>query len=786
MANIDKTDFIWNGALVWAVNNLYTDLINVDIVKPPYSWWPRNTSFFLQSRLWYIALDNIQNYMHEHYEDWWLDYIVTDVEIVYEDNCRKSSWTVWVVIVDRSYSKLLVLTMPLIEWDYWEVCVKMAYSDISEFILKDNISWELCSDLRLFKTTAPINKMQYEDVVEDEHWASNFYNWIQINRVEWWAMRWYFTLKGMDEDESYRWKTWLIWKYLTVTQTLADMMLDPTRLWDDTIWIPWQTRMIIWYSSDMKYLVLDNAWSWLKVWEKEIKAGDCMWEVFEKERTTFWISLGSTINYASWDIAKWSRELTQFVPTKWNIISTVEGNGRIFALYDNWWVRYSTVWWRDKFMFDDEVFVWEDKIALYSFKDCIIAFWEKRTSVLLPQEENWEIYYYAYEQSATIWLKSRYSFWEHDWNLLFVSNDNRLFAIVVWESTWKYLLEMQDIWQEIINAKLATMLDTDDVFISDYDNELRILVQSKPNPNKHYANNSLTHIYKFSSIFKVWTEDHLENILMNGFKHWVGYWTGWLYIRWLIKQNWSDWVISSDWEDWIAKDCRISPYIEFWYPSTYWPNTVVANCAAYMIENEANGLEWAPNLFNMAKLNRLIVTLWYWKYSSQTKIKITSYREWVWEVTEIPIPETNDWIEMITASYLNSSPDPEVIEHKQCLLESIPKPQKPYEYEEWDSYYEQKVEHLVPTEPWCQWSKRQNYEDHNVSLNSSIYELAPHKPLVVKWISDTQHYSSQIRLEIISESWDLLNFGWFLAELYIAPWFFEWADWENLIEMGSC
>ena len=58
------------------------------------------------------------------------------------------------------------------------------------------------------------------------------------------------------------------------------------------------------------------------------------------------------------------------------------------------------------------------------------------------------------------------------------------------------------------------MLDSDEAFIADYNNELRVIVQSKPSPEKKESLNSQTHIYKFDSRFKIWTEDHLEHILI--------------------------------------------------------------------------------------------------------------------------------------------------------------------------------------------------------------------------------------------------------------------------------
>ena len=804
MANIDKQEFLWNWKLKWDVNKIYTDLINVDVVKPPYSWYPRNTSFFLQTRLWYIAYDKIQEYIEDN-TSWWLNFKVTDVEIIRKDNCKSRQWIAWVVVYDEDMENVMVLVAPVKEDSQWHPCVQWCFSNLfwEEIFGVDS---DRCFDYKIFKTNAPMWELPITSTIEWWGWTPvGWANGIQENRLEWWVYRWYFTVDNILESHwEIHWASWLIWKYITVTSTLSANLSSN---WDSSQdWFAWQTRMITWYTNDMQYLVLDNAWDWFRADEPNPQWKNCTWSIFKEEWETFWLSQWPSIMIADipelYDIAydydcdddiEWN--ITSFFPTQWDIISTVESNGRLFSLYKNWWVRYSTVWWRDKFFYDDELYVWEDKFVLCSFKDCVIAFGRNKISVLVPEEFENNIYFRAYEQSATIWLKSRYSFWEHDWNLVFVSNDNRLFTIGILETSGKYMLWFTDIGEEIINSKLWLMYDSDEVFIWDYWNDLKIIVQSKPNPSKPNSNNSETHIYKFDSIFKVWTEDHLENILIGWYKHWVYFWTWWLYIRWLVERDWSSYDISNNWRDWIAMDFRIAPDLidSISASSSYkTPNRVVANITAFMTENETNWISyaynwsstWAPDLFSMIKLNRLAVTLWYWKYSEQTKIKITAYREWIWEVTTIPIPTTNAWIEMVTGSYLQKPVNPDILETKRCLLETIGEWQTKY-IQDWE-FVERKIEDLVTETPRCDSTKRVNYQDHNIDIDSSIYELAPHKPIVIWWLSDTQHYSSQVKVEVISESWDILNFGWILAELYIAPNFFQWADWENLIEMGSC
>ena len=770
MANIDKTDFWWNGKLSGAINLLYSDLLNVDVVKPAYSWWNRNSSFFLQTRLWYICEPSLYQYLSEapiiwsHPNNWKID----DIKAIYDTSCSEESWTVYILLHNLDDNFRALLTTRIEDW-----CVTLDFNPTR------TQWWETCDcwDWKLFKTNSP--RGESVDVIK--WWA--VIDWIQVNILEWWVYRWYFTTDWILSWEDEWWDIW-VWDYLVITDSSNN----------EWSWFAWQTRMVVWFSDDNKYLILDTPWNWFAVadenWNtyKRVEWKDVSATAFKEEWEVVWLSRWNLIDI----FTNWASYIT-YQPTLWCIISITESNGRIFALYNNWYVRYSRVWWRDEFFFDDEMYAWTDKTSLYAYRDFILAFGKRSISVWTPTEFNNQIFYTMYQQSWTIGLKSRYSYWEHNWNLIFVSNDNRLMSLWVAATSWKYMLSFEDIWQEIIWWKLSSMLDSDEAFIADYNNELRVLVQTKPNPNKADSKNSQTHIYKFDNQFKIWTEDHLENILMSWYTCWVWYWVWWIYIRWLVEvdsyEGWEpeDYSIVDNWRWWQSIDFRESPTLSV-SDMKYKPNPVVAKVWAFLVENEQNWISTqaskAPDLFNLVKLNRLIVTLGYWSYSDEnTKIKITSYREWIWVITEVKTLQTNDWINLISHSYMWEELPEELIEKKECLLQSI---------NEWQTWYIQEctakdlsVIDLIEDKPRCEWTKKTNYQDHNICIDSSLYELSPHMPLTIN-VWSTQNYSSQVKVEIISKSWDILNFGWFLAELFVAPVGVKWADWENLIEMSSC
>ena len=91
MAQQDKQDFYWNGMLAGAINNLYYDLINVDVVHVPYATTHRNSSFFLKTRPWYVS--------SESWNEWgatsWRDAV--DVKIIWDEKCNQEEWTAYVL-----------------------------------------------------------------------------------------------------------------------------------------------------------------------------------------------------------------------------------------------------------------------------------------------------------------------------------------------------------------------------------------------------------------------------------------------------------------------------------------------------------------------------------------------------------------------------------------------------------------------------------------------------------------------------------------------------------------
>ena len=746
-AKQDKTDFRWNGKLAWDVNAVYYDLINVDPVHVPYARTHRNYSFFLKTRLWYAILEDYYDLFTKHMNvdpDKWR---ATDVKIIWDWNCKREKGTVYIMVINSANTKKRIIRGKIEWWCY----VKNSFWWNRLYLDEYSIRW--CWDEKFFVTTYA----KWEPV---EAWVSiNNNKWIQINLRNWSLENWYFSHESVEAETEEFSSEIREWDYIVITGSTNT----------PESWFCWQMRMVTWKDDNWR-LMVDVPWSWFAIGDEER-----WWLNFQIYRDTWeviWFTARDWVHIIPDD--DWNAVLTMcdiWHSYSWdtNIIWTAVNNSKFFFLTDNWWIHYSNYpWVYNQFFINEDMYAWVDKTSIVSFRDFIIAFWKRNISVWAP-DEAWT-YYFMYPQSSTIWLKSRRAYWEYNWWMVIVSNDNRLLALKIANNIWRYMLEFEDIWEWTrINSKLSWMLETDECFIANDNNELRILVNTKGNPFEDQKN-SQTHIYKFNTLFQVWTEDHLENILMQWKEEWLWIWTWWVYIR-------------------------------KWYQDIPWwnqlPNiNVTARINAYLIENEGifKNTSWViwPTLFTVAKLNRMILTLWYWRYSNWddtisskptwTQIKITSYRQWLWIVQEINSIESNDWVRMISRSYEKEALEWKDAEKKECLIESIPDSLKRYVTDCPNS--EHYIQDLVKDSPWCTWEKELMRQDHNVCINDSLYELAPHMPLVLQ-VWEQQDYSSQIKIEVISTWWDILNFGWIFAELFIAPTALTWADWEYQIKIDS-
>ena len=782
MADIDWVSMRWNGKLSGSVDLLYYDKENVDVVQPPYAWRDRNSSFFLKTRPWYIWDIEIKQFLYDYkfreLDDDFLDreWDIADVKILWNDTCRKDSWVVYYLCVTRDRAYRTVVTRTIEDW-----CAQ------SDFLVTDlEISrWCRCSDDRLFTTTY-VKGYAKEMLVDNEDpdlkiRASNW--WIQINRKEWWVTRWYFTDSWVvDWLFSFNVK---VWDYIVVNGSSNT----------EDSWFCWQVRTVIWKSKSWE-LMLNAPWLWFK--DDLDDNGEVRWEqlsyrVYSEYWEVVWFTSYDWVKIVvnpreEEDEDRWVdfRVLTmcdfhQWGSDAWCIISSTADIDRVYFLYENGYVRFGWIW-MDKFftMTEDAFFVGKDKSTITMYRDMLLAFGKRRIAVAL-WDDTWK-YIRAYNQSTSIWLKNRYAYGEYNWDMLFISNDNRLLALQFESTAWTHMLTFQDVWA-YANPFIRAMLYTDEAYIWVDNNELRIFINSKADIDRD-GWNSKTTILKYNTIFQVRTVDILKYFIIRWCHEWL-YFGEEVYFRWWDTDKWVKFTKYPEWnlDEYTLEDREFQ-----------------VNISAFLLENEDNGMknsDWALDLFHLASLKKLIVLLWTGRYSDElTKIKITEWRGWRWREYEINCMENNDWVKLIWYAYNGEQLEEEFLKKKECVIDSLNdgSKQKRVRCEEWH-----KVQDPLPQHPWCYYMDKDNdwddirkplYKDaqlweHNVCINDEVYELAPTMPLTIQ-LWDQENFNTGIKVELISTNGDVINFWWFMAQLHMPTlWQYMWGDGEYQIKVDT-
>ena len=322
-------------------------------------------------------------------------------------------------------------------------------------------------------------------------------------------------------------------------------------------------------------------------------------------------------------------------------------------------------------------------------------------------------------------------------------------------NTWPNMLSFEDVWQ-YINPYLKAMLPWDECHIGVDNNQLRIFLNTVSDVDKD-TEKSRTLIFKYDTTFSTWTVDQLKYAIIWWVYEGIFFWDAVYWRKW-----YSDigvYTSGSFEENKGSYNVRIS---------------------AFLLENEDNWMSTTDatlDLFRLASLQKLVVLLWMWKYDgSNTQIKITEYRNWFWYDYVIDSLEWNTWLYNVWAAY-----EWESIEVSDCVLADIRDNSKALRTTcpEWH-----KIQNSIAQEIWCDYEHPYQLTDHNVCINDEVYKMAPTMPLsITLW--DQEHFNSEIYVELVSNSDDVINFWWFLAELMVAPIGYKWWDWEYAIEVDS-
>lgn len=737
MAWIDRQKLVWNGKLSWNVDAIYYDKINVDVTHPPYARRNRNTSFFLKTRAWYHADPEITNYLSTWHDHIWN---IADIRIIYSSKCNKETGKVYYMCINGVWDKKKILVRDIKDW----CVVPNSIRELNRFGTEFENCW--CSDNKFFTTNfvkgdrlnVLVEKWGYKEYVQDE------WDWIQINKKEWGVMRWYFSDKKVEE-----WKADFAYNIWDNSFSIGDYLVVYSSNNLEESGFCWQVRMITGV-KDWR-IMLNAPWLGFKDWGDEVKGDGLSYAIYH--------SWGEVIGFTSWEgvhvAPLWEREayltMCDYHSSKHSdvcIIGSATSNDKIFLLYDNGFVHYGGIGY-DKFFFSWEaMYAWEDKTGIAVYREFVLAFGKRNISVGVWDQMG--KYYTMYPQSSTIGIKNRWAFHEYNGDMLIASNDNRLLALQIQWNAGSNMLVFQDVWG-LANTKLSAMLDTDEVFIGADNNELRVFINSKSDIHRSY-NNTKTVVLKFNTQFKIWTEDHLADIVLRGVYEWMFFGDNAYGRKWLEdisgKPNWM-----RDYESIID---------------------------VFILENEDNSMgdsNWNNlDLFRLWKLTNLMLILGIGRYDNDnTKLTVETYRNWFGSYTEVKSFESNEWVKNISKAYSFND-----IEIPQCVLDDISEIHTPKQ-----TICEEGHDILktIPALPWCGFEKEVKLWEHYVCVNDSVYKIAPTMPLSLTF-TEQQNYSSQIRITLKSKGWDVLNFGGMLAEIELAPLWYVGADGEFKIPIN--
>lgn len=773
--NLSETSSYWNGRFGETINLNYAELFNVDPVDVPYSNIGRVKSYFLQTRGAYVedlftrAIANfLDNPKHK-------DFTIADAKIIRDEDCYQKDWKIWVSYVDTNKTTKKITCFRIED--------NQIIRDQNQMYRIREYPIDECTDNRLHK----IDYVKHE--INNEIWQIEFYQ--ENVTVDWGSTQWYIGSKVLDE---YKYVSYIDehWNRHDI-RTMSDFMnISWIQEWDyilvnssddkEDSGSCWQVRQILWTDPTGMKIWVSSQWLWLKLpeeWETSIK-----WYGI---KISFYHDWWETIVFAS---LRWLHVVSEtwLDDTNWyavtmcgygismsdekRVIADMEVyNNRLCVLLSNWYIWYWMDWYNLFYLTTDNLnYVGKDKLGLISRRDILLIFWKNKIDVWSWDENNNSLVIYT--QTKVIWVHNKYSFWEYEGSICFISSEAepRLLAITINNKVSVHdMLTFEDIgWY--IQTRLNKIRDTDEIFLSTMWNDLKIYVNCCSAPNLCHYNNC-TRIFMFNKRFQVWYEHFTHSII-----HWNIeniYYGTWLIYNTKYKENWdiftTDVYYTPDSDDENRFNCIERE--ELIKTSIVW----------YINENEYNNWQvdangWPIDLFRIIKMKSLNLLLWYWIYSDNTKLTITNYRFWLWSELVIDNIWKNKGVDSLSRLANGKAPDEIITEEDKekvaCMYDDVS------DNEVMEETCDNKLT-LSDVERqkmlWYQNMSARSWAMQIVKLNDVWlcvnrwrYTYSNVYPLHIN-VNETQKPSELIKVALTSEWGDSLSFGWAIVELNVYP-----------------
>lgn len=524
------------------------------------------------------------------------------------------------------------------------------------------------------------------------------------------------------------WWTIFVWDYILFYSSIDSF--NP--------WQAWIYRQIKWIFEG--YLVLDT-------WYDETTEVGWIWDnvsykIFRDVWETVWRVWSDTLN-----VYHWTSNITTSMGWSWSgsIMSVVNHNWILNVLTDKW---YNVYWWIWEnimyFTWIQSTYVWKDKINSVSFGNFLIFLWRSWID-WMTFSEDWK-YSYKYSLSDTnysdFWVFSQNAFSVFDNWLFIVGNDKRLYAVSIAWSWSKYYLELKS-QSESIFPELDLLQDGDEVSLSSYQNKLYIFINGRLYSDNEWLDK--TKILIFNKDYWLRYKHIVSRWVISWTKYWLFYWD------WLFQYIWDrDVYILWTMPDEIIHYSPIKAEIVF----------DIVNSESHWI---TNSLWNRVSLMNTKKINWMKLLLGAWIYTDNTYIEIDSYMSWYKFTKKIPF-KGNEWFDN-WKKYFNWDYDDIVV--SPCFKDQLNKNDNmdnPYSGSRNNTDIKEKL-----VSPVCDYYSEydirydpKRLDDYAICYDDKWYELSPMKHITVNpWL---KFDSIMHTVRIVSNNYDMLNFGWAIVE----------------------
>jgi hypothetical protein len=702
----DNTNqFFRNWRLIGDPRSVYHKAINVEIVPQSYSDKKKRTWFNYRKRKGYKSIPLRLEGELTKYESW----LITHTKTIRRWDANNRECIRYFYLVNPSQSLVTILFAKCdCNWDVLDVC-QVTYEDVNgvqktefpvcpnapqEFFVTDFVRW----------MPRPLNSS----------WDIIWENWVQIN---------YLRSSDVPPEWRFWWDQTFTWEEQIQVGDYVYVNQSRNQTEDGYCW---QVRQVLWWdenAGDDNYLKVSSPWLWFAPGQEEWWG--LTFSVFPEWGdvvgfyTRDWLYL---IHYADTDTCASFTTLVCDYGTSFTWVPTcassiVEHEWRVNILFENW---YNAFWQLtfNKFYFttDQQTYLWPDKFTVASFRNFLVAFWEKTASVTVFSNNVSQ----TYELVTNIGLFSSRSFAQFDNSFYFIGNDKRIHPLSIKADGNTYIMDLDDQgMSNDIKWELDLIQDTDEVYLQSDGRKLFIFINWSN--GVFSGRNTKTCILIFDRDYNQWIEHHICCAAIRWEDDWYFYWDA-IY---LCCGN---------------QDCQGQYF--------------TAKVTAFIGDEENNGMDFT--VFRRKKLNRAKVALGKWIYTNQnTVFTITAY-SWPYKRSyTVDDIESVKWIHLNNLIAMGQDLEPdECIKNAMIDCAKFDRPCPDSARYNQDT---RPVDCGCPDEPIPRDTYCNCYDDKAYFLNDVF---------VLKLPLQEMPYAELYRIEIESKWGDDLVFGGIIAWLY--------------------